>query len=131
MNNARTTQARDAALNDMLVRGRFLEAFDRFYHDEVVMQENSNEPTRGKKENLEREKGFFGNVEEVEESTLVSSAVSGDVSLSEWVVRLRFKDGSTHQVQQAASRRWRDGLVACERFYYDAPAQPEEPVHRE
>lgn len=110
----------DEELNAMLREARFVEAFERFYHDNVVMQENAAEPVLGKAANLAREQEFFGSVEEVEESTLVSSAVDGDASLSEWVVRLRFKDGTVFALNQVAARRWQDGKVVRERFYYSA-----------
>jgi hypothetical protein len=31
-------------LNDLVLRGKALEAFDKYYHDDVVMQENDNPP---------------------------------------------------------------------------------------
>lgn len=35
-------------LNELIVSGQALEAFDRFYDDDVVMQENQQEPRVGK-----------------------------------------------------------------------------------
>ena len=35
-------------LNDMIMQGEKLEAFDKFYHQEVIMQFNDEDPVRGK-----------------------------------------------------------------------------------
>ena len=49
-------------LNDSILEGRALEAFEKYYHNDVVMQENNAEPTIGKEANRTREEEFFGNV---------------------------------------------------------------------
>ena len=46
-------------LNNLVVQGKSLEAFDKYYDDEVVMQENENPPTIGKIANRKREEEFF------------------------------------------------------------------------
>jgi hypothetical protein len=51
-------------LNALVLNGKALEAFKKFYHPEVVMQENANTPTIGKETNLAREIEFFDNIEE-------------------------------------------------------------------
>ena len=52
------------AIIDHMQQGKALEAFETFYHDDCVMQENANEPTVGKDANREREKAFLANVKE-------------------------------------------------------------------
>ncbi|MGZ3723454.1 MAG: nuclear transport factor 2 family protein, partial [Bdellovibrionales bacterium] len=48
------------ALNQMVLEGQALEAFDKYYDDQVVMQENESAPTKGKAQNRQREIEFFG-----------------------------------------------------------------------
>ena len=55
----------DAQLNQMILDGQILEAFDRFYGENVVMQENNQEPTVGKAANRAREEQFVGSVAEL------------------------------------------------------------------
>jgi hypothetical protein len=45
-------------LNDLVLQGKPLEAFEKYYHEDVVMQENENTPTVGKVANREREEQF-------------------------------------------------------------------------
>lgn len=34
-------------LNEMILKGKLMEAFEKFYDDEVIMQENDDPPTEG------------------------------------------------------------------------------------
>ena len=44
--------------------------------------------------------------------------VEGDRSFSEWIFDVTFKDGTRMRNEQVAARRWKDGKVVHERFYY-------------
>ncbi len=113
-----TTAQCDAQLNQLLLAGQAMPAFEQFYADDVSMQENSDAPTVGKDANRERELQFFGMVEEFHGMQMLSSAVDGDVSLSEWVMDVKLKGMPRMQMAQVAVRRWQAGKVSSERFYY-------------
>jgi hypothetical protein len=108
----------EAELNELITTGRAMEAFEKFYSEDTVMQENTDPPCVGKAANREREIQFFGNVQEFHGAKLVASAVAHDVSFSEWVYDITFKGGARINMTQVARRQWRDGLVVNERFYY-------------
>ena len=110
--------ALDEALNTAILSGRALEAFELYYADDVVMQENSEEPRVGKDANRKVEVEFFSSLAEFHLGKLVSSAVNGDVTFGEWFMDVTFKNGHRAQVAQVAVRRWKDGKIAHERFYY-------------
>jgi ketosteroid isomerase-like protein len=110
--------ALEAQLNQLILDGRPLEAFERFYSEDIVMQENSEPPIAGKPRNREREQAFFGAIAELEVQ-LLGSAVGDGLSYSEWVFELRFKDGRRVRMNEVSARRWQDGLVTHERFYYN------------
>lgn len=42
-------------LNDLILQGRTMEAFEKYYDNNVVMQENESVPTIGKEANRKRE----------------------------------------------------------------------------
>lgn len=107
-------------LNQMILRGEALEAFERFYADDVEMQENLAEPTVGKAANREREKAFFGAIETFHGAELLSAGAGGDVSFAEMSFDATYKDGNRSKLTEVAVRRWRDGKVVHERFYYGA-----------
>src|SRR5690606_36025274 len=105
-------------LNQMIMRGEALDAFERFYADDVVMQENLEEPTVGKDANRIRAQEFFGSIEEFHGAELLSTAAGDDVSFAEMSFDITFKGGQRTKMTEVAVRRWRDGKVVHERFYY-------------
>ncbi len=110
----------DAELNQTVLDGRILDAFDRFYADTIVMQENNAPATVGKPANREREIKFVESIDQFHGATLLASAAHGDTSFSEWMLDLTFKGGVRVKLEQVSVRKWRDGQVTHERFYYNA-----------
>jgi ketosteroid isomerase-like protein len=108
----------DKALNDAILSGKALDAFEQYYADDVVMQENSEEPRAGKEANRKAEVEFFSSLSAFNEGKLVSSAVNGDVTFGEWFMDVTFKNGHRAKLAQVAVRRWKDGKIVHERFYY-------------
>ncbi|WP_031499210.1 nuclear transport factor 2 family protein [Bryobacter aggregatus] len=106
-------------LDDMVLAGKALEAFDELYAEDVVMQENSDAPFVGKAFNRNREIEFFSSIAELHSAAVLSSATSGDVSFSEWQMDITFKNGHRMTLSQVAVRRWSNGLIVNERFYYN------------
>ena len=105
-------------LNQLILEGRSLEAFEQFYGDDIVMQENTDPPVVGKERNRAREQAFFGALEDIG-VTLLGSAVNDGVAYSEWIFELLFKDGRKVALTEVCARRWSAGKVVHERFYYN------------
>jgi len=110
--------ALDQALNEAILSGKAMEGFEQYYAEDVVMQENSEAPRVGKEANRKAEVEFFASLEAFHEGKLVSSAINGDVTFGEWFMDLTFKGGHRVKMAQVAVRRWKDGKIAHERFYY-------------
>lgn len=108
----------DHELNEMIVAREHSEAFEKFYADDCEMQENDDEPTRGKEANREREEAFFANLVEFHSIELLASAVGDGVTFSEWRNEMTLREIGRVVTQQTAVRRWKDGRVVRERFYY-------------
>ena len=111
--------ASDKELNEMILAGKALEGFEKFYADDVVMQENSEEPFRGKDVNRKREEEFFASVEDFHGAELVGSAYAGDRGYSEWLLDVTLKGVGRIRMEQVSARHWKAGKVASERFYYN------------
>lgn len=116
-----TTHELNDQLNQMILRGEALDAFEKFYADDVVMQENLDTPTVGKDANRSREQEFFGSIETFHGAELLSAGASEDVSFAEMAFDATYKGGHRNKLTEVAVRRWKDGKVVHERFYY-APA---------
>src|SRR5579864_8606119 len=112
------TAALDRELNQAILSGDILNAFEKFYANDVVMQENDSQPFAGKEVNRKREQEFVNSVEQFHGAKLLGEAVNGDHSYSEWEYDVTFKGGARTKMQQVASRQWRGGQVVHERFYY-------------
>lgn len=117
-------------LEDLLAHiheGRILEAIDRFYAEDVVMQENGNEPTRGRAANRIREQQFLDQVKQWNRFDVKARAVSAlddrtAVAFVESAADFVTTDDTHVVMEQVAVQRWRDGRIVHERFYYDSAA---------
>jgi ketosteroid isomerase-like protein len=114
-----SVQELDKQLNDDVLSGKIMEAFEKYYADDVVMQENSEEPRKGKAENRKAEEQFMASVEAFNGASVKASAVNGDVTFSEWEMDITFKGGSRVTMSQVAVRKWKNGKIVHERFFYN------------
>lgn len=105
-------------LNQMILSGKAMEAFDRFYADNVVMQENDQPPTLGKQANREREIVFFEAITEFRGAKVLSIGVAEDKTFVEWHYDYTHKEWGKRQYHQIAVQTWKDGKIIHERFYY-------------
>lgn len=116
-------KAQVQALVTSVEQGRALEAFERFYADDVVMQENQLPPTVGKAANREREARFASRIREVHESRARLVLVDGDHAVVHWNFAFTDQDGLRICFDQLALQTWRgegtDARVVRERFVYD------------
>ncbi|MEO7735031.1 MAG: nuclear transport factor 2 family protein [Kofleriaceae bacterium] len=113
-----TTIELDKKLNDAVLGGKAMEAFEELYDEDVVMQENAEPEYRGKELNRKREIEFFSSVEAWHGGEVLAAAVNGDVSFSEWTMDVTLKGVGRIQMAQVAVRRWKNGKIVHERFYH-------------
>ena len=99
---AASVQELDKQVNDDVLSGKAMEAFEKYYAEDVVMQENSEEPRRGKAANRKAEEEFFASVEAFNGGSVKASAVNGDVSFSEWEMDVTFGESFTISGRLAA-----------------------------
>jgi ketosteroid isomerase-like protein len=119
MSPAIDTAALDQQLNEMVLTGKALDAFEKFYAEDIVMQENSEAPRVGKAVNREAEIAFFSSIAEFHEGKMPASAVNGDTTFSEWFMDVTLKNGTRYKLAQVAVRKWKDGKIVHERFFYN------------
>ena len=81
----------DRALNQAILSGDILNAFEKYYADDVVMQENDAAPFVGKEVNRKREQDFMNSVEQFHGARLLAEAVNGENAFSEWEYEVTFK----------------------------------------
>ncbi len=108
-------------MNGMIMEGQILEAFEKFYDDDVVMQENNEEAREGKDANREYEKKFVDSIEEFHGANVEAVGIDEDnnKTLVQWEMDVTFKGGDRKKMKQIAVQKWKDGKVIKEQFYYD------------
>ena len=107
-----------SALNDMILQGKALEAFDEFYHDDVIMQENDTPEFVGKEINRKREETFFAAITEFRCAKPLKIAIGENTTMVEWHFDYTHKDLGVRNFNQIAVQEWKDGKIIKEKFYY-------------
>jgi len=108
-------------LHELILNGQMLDAFEKYYDEDVVMQENNHEPRKGKTYNRAHEEKFLGSIEEFYGAKVHSVAVDeqdGKVA-AEWTLDLKFQGAPRMQMNQVSVQTWKDGKVVHEKFYYN------------
>lgn len=107
-----------ADIKALVLAGKAMEAFEKYYGPDVVMQENEQEPTIGKDANRQRELDFFSKVVEFRGAEVKTVAFGDNVIISEWFLDYTHADWGKVTHDQVSVQRWEDGKVVHERFYY-------------
>ena len=105
-------------LNDLVLQGKALEAFEKYYHDEVIMQENESSPTVGKDANRQREIEFFSSITEFRSARPLKITVGEGVSMVQWHYDYTHKEWGVRNYSQVSVQEWKDGKIIKEQFFY-------------
>jgi hypothetical protein len=91
-----TYKQKSQALHDMIFSGQLMEAFEKYYHADVVMQEIGEEPRVGKDANRAYEQKFLSMVKAVHGAgitAMASDEETGVVMIENWM-DVTFQDDS-------------------------------------
>ena len=105
-------------INELILQGDAMEAFEEYYHEDVIMQENEESPTVGKAANRKREEEFFNSITEFRGAKPLKVAVGEDLSMVEWQYDYTHKDWGDRNYTQVSVQEWKDGKIVKEKFYY-------------
>ena len=105
-------------LNQLVQSGKALDAFDKYYHPEVVMQENESQPTIGKEANRKREEVFFGNISEFRAAEVKGVTIGEHLSSVIWSYDYTHMEWGVRKYTQVSVQHWKDGLIVKEQFFY-------------
>lgn len=115
-----TLEERVSELNSMILQGQILDAFDKFYAENVTMQENEEQPTVGKAANRLNEVAFVNNITEFRGAAVKKVIVSDDITVVEWDFDFTHAEWGVRTYTQVAVQRWNtDGQIVNEKFYYN------------
>jgi hypothetical protein len=114
----KTIEQKISELNRLILAGKAMEGFEKFYHPAVVMQENENPPTIGKEANRKRELEFFKSITAFRGANVKGVAVGEDHSTVVWHYDYDHKDWGTRNYTQVSVQTWSDGQIIKEQFFY-------------
>src|SRR5687768_16196199 len=105
-------------LNDLVLQGKALDAFEKYYHEEVVMQENENPPTIGKAANRLREQEFFNSITQFRYAKPLKVTVGESITMVQWQYDYTHKDWGVKYYTQVSVQEWKEGKIIKEQFFY-------------
>lgn len=103
----------------MINEGKIMEAFEKYYADNVTMQENEGEIRIGKDANREYEKAFVEGIVEFHSGKTLGVATGDNYSTVESFMDVTHKDWGRSARSQVAVQRWENGKIVSEKFYYN------------
>ena len=108
----------------MMSQGQMLGAFDKYYHDDVVVQEATGEVREGKAVNRTFEEQWLASIQEFHGggATVITANEKEKVTMVEAWVDVTFKDGNRMKMEEVAVQKWVGDQIIHERFYYNAPS---------
>lgn len=105
----------------MSAEGKMLEAFEKYYHDDVVMIEATGQRREGKDVSREFEKQFLESIKEFHGAgvnAITSNEKEAKTMVESWM-ELTFKDGQRTKMEEVAVQQWEGDKIIHERFYYN------------
>ena len=105
-------------LNNLILEGKAMDGFEKYYDDAVVMQENELAPTVGKDANRQREIAFFGNITDFRGAKVLDVAATDNVSFVTWHFDYTHKEWGIRNYTQVSVQHWKNGKIVKEQFFY-------------
>ncbi|WP_069130591.1 SnoaL-like domain-containing protein [Rhodohalobacter halophilus] len=99
--------------------GTALEAFEKYYDEDVTMILEDGTAVEGKDKNRDRENEFFASVEDFHGAGVVAITSNEDeetTAVESWM-DVTFKEGGRMKIEQVATQQWENGKIVKERFY--------------
>jgi ketosteroid isomerase-like protein len=106
---------------DMSAQGKMLEAFEKYYHKDVVMVEATGETRKGKDANRKFQVEFMGMIKDVHGSgvkSVTSNEKEATTMVESWM-DVTMKDGKRNMMEEVAVQKWKGDQIIHEWFYYN------------
>jgi len=108
-------------LNTLIKEGKIMEAFEKYYGENVIIQVNGNPPIIGKEQNRKREMIFLQEIEKLNSAEIKSVTFGGtddNVSMTEWAINIENKEGIKKIIYRVNVQHWRDDKIINEKLYF-------------
>ena len=104
-------------LNDMIMQGAYMEAFEAFYDENVIMQLNDNTPVVGKELNRASKETQVNNIIDFKSAKPLKVTVGEQSTMVEWHMNYVHRLHGEKCYTQVAVQDWRAGKIIKEKLY--------------
>jgi hypothetical protein len=116
-----TNKERVEDIYAMLGQGQLLDAFDKYYAENVKMEEVGESIKEGKTVCREAEVNFLNAIENFNGMGVdaITASADGNTTMVEVWMDISFKGAPSNTVmKQVAVQKWHEGLIVEEKFYH-------------
>jgi len=104
-------------LNDLIMQGLVEEAFEKFYHEDIIIQRNDEQPVKGKKSNRKLQMAFMNNIVEFKSARPLKVTIGEKTTMVEWQLNYKHKEHGERKYTKVAVQDWNEGLIIKEKVY--------------
>jgi hypothetical protein len=108
-------------LNLLIKEGKIMEAFEKYYGEDVIIQVNGNPQVNGKVENRKREMIFLQEINKLNSAEINSVTFGGEgdnVSMTEWAITIENDIGEQKIIYRVNVQHWKDDKIINEKLYF-------------
>ncbi len=105
------------AKSELMKQGKMAEAAERYFADDASSVDHNGSKTGSREEMIGKMKDFVGSIVKVNEITLHHTAVTGNVSFTEWTFNFDHQDGSNTNWHEIIRSVWKDGKIINEQYF--------------
>ena len=108
-------------LNVLIKEGKIIDAFEKYYGENVIIQVNGNPPVTGKEQNRKREMIFLQEIEKLNSAEIKSvtfGSKEDNVSMTEWAIHIENKDGVKKIIYRVNVQHWKEDKIINEKLYF-------------
>lgn len=99
------------------MQGKIQQAFEKFYHNDVVIQYNDEDPVIGKEANRKLKESDLSNIVEFKCAKPLKVTIGERATMVEWQFQDEHKVFGERNFTQVAVHDWDKGLVIKEKLY--------------
>ena len=106
----------------LIGQGKMMEAFEKYYHDDIVMVEATGEVRKGKDTNRKFEEEWMANVQKTHGGGVnaITSNEDQKTTMVEVWTDVTYS-GQRMKMEEVAVQKWDGDKIIHERFYYNMP----------
>lgn len=105
------------AKSELMKQGKMADAAEQYFAENASSDDHTNVQTGSRDEMIAKMNQFVGSISKVNEITLHHTAVTGDVSFTEWTFDFDHADGSKTHWHEIIRSVWEDGKIVSEQYF--------------